>query len=173
MKEGTADGTRESQQGRRGQVRVVEEQLQLPLVGVLVDIRADMMAVVVAAGMKSSTRCLKRTGCECAGRSVRVLLAATWFAAAPSMANWCSAAVASVGRSRARRVEGGEVRLPSYETLRAEDPLHERAVERMEAEKTWWRLMGKADLPKLVTALRRLDIARAADGNEACRVASR
>jgi hypothetical protein len=31
----------------------------------------------------------------------------------------------------------------------------------MEAEKTWRRLMGKADLPKLVTALRRLDLARA------------
>ena len=30
----------------------------------------------------------------------------------------------------------------------------------MEAEKTWRRLMGKADFPKLVTALRRLDLAR-------------
>ncbi|MDX2094266.1 MAG: transposase [Kofleriaceae bacterium] len=32
----------------------------------------------------------------------------------------------------------------------------------MEAEKTWRRLMGKADMPKLVTALRRLDLARVA-----------
>jgi len=32
----------------------------------------------------------------------------------------------------------------------------------MEAEKTWRRLMGKADMPKLVTALRRRDLARAA-----------
>ncbi|HEY1816419.1 MAG TPA: IS256 family transposase [Kofleriaceae bacterium] len=37
----------------------------------------------------------------------------------------------SVRRSRARRVDGGEVRLPTYETPRAEDPLHERAVEQM------------------------------------------
>jgi transposase-like protein len=29
-----------------------------------------------------------------------------------------------------------------------------------EAEKTWRRLMGKADMPKLVTALRQLDLAR-------------
>ncbi|HEY1816420.1 MAG TPA: hypothetical protein VGG74_28940 [Kofleriaceae bacterium] len=34
----------------RRQVRLVEEQLRLPLVDVLVDIRADMMDVVVAAG---------------------------------------------------------------------------------------------------------------------------
>lgn len=32
----------------------------------------------------------------------------------------------------------------------------------MEAEKTWRRLMGRADMPKLVTALRRLDLAGAA-----------
>ena len=31
-----------------------------------------------------------------------------------------------------------------------------------EAEKTWRRLMGKADMAKLVTALRQLDLARAA-----------
>jgi len=30
----------------------------------------------------------------------------------------------------------------------------------MEAEKTWRRLTGKADMPKLVTAMRRLDVAR-------------
>jgi hypothetical protein len=32
----------------------------------------------------------------------------------------------------------------------------------MEAEKTWRRLMGKADMPELVTALRRLDLLRVA-----------
>ena len=32
----------------------------------------------------------------------------------------------------------------------------------LEAEKTWRRLMGKADMPKLVTALRQLDLARTA-----------
>jgi putative transposase len=36
----------------------------------------------------------------------------------------------------------------------------------MEAEKTWRRLMGKADMPKLVTALRRLDLARAAPASK-------
>jgi transposase-like protein len=33
-----------------------------------------------------------------------------------------------------------------------------------EAEKTWRRVMGKADMPKLVTALRELDLARATPG---------
>jgi transposase-like protein len=37
----------------------------------------------------------------------------------------------AVRRPRVRRVGGGEVRLPSYERLRAEDPLDERAVEQM------------------------------------------
>ncbi|MDX2086303.1 MAG: hypothetical protein SFX73_00580 [Kofleriaceae bacterium] len=35
----------------------------------------------------------------------------------------------------------------------------------MEAEKTWRRLMGKADMPKLVNALRRLDLAGAASSS--------
>ena len=41
----------------------------------------------------------------------------------------------------------------------------------MEAEKTWRRLMGKADMPKLVTALRRLDLARATPPPSAKRAA--
>ncbi|HEU4731319.1 MAG TPA: transposase [Kofleriaceae bacterium] len=36
----------------------------------------------------------------------------------------------------------------------------------LEAEKTWRRLMGKADMPKLVSALRRLDLARAAPSSK-------
>ena len=36
----------------RRQVRLVEEQVRLPLVGALVDIRADMLDVVVTAGMR-------------------------------------------------------------------------------------------------------------------------
>lgn len=42
----------------------------------------------------------------------------------------------------------------------------------MEAEKTWRRLMGKADMPKLVTALRRIDLARAAPSTTTTRCAA-
>ena len=35
-----------------------------------------------------------------------------------------------------------------------------------EAEQSWRRLMGKADLPKLVTELRKLDLSRAAAATE-------
>lgn len=36
----------------RREVRLVEEQIRLPLVDALVDVRADMLEVVVTAGMK-------------------------------------------------------------------------------------------------------------------------
>jgi hypothetical protein len=42
----------------------------------------------------------------------------------------------------------------------------------MEAEETWRRLMGKADLPKLVSALRRRDLTRAATPSSATKRAA-
>lgn len=36
----------------------------------------------------------------------------------------------------------------------------------MEAEKTWRRRMGKVDMPKLVTALRQVDVARTMPSNK-------
>lgn len=101
----------------------------MPLVDVLVDIRFDMMDVVVAAGMKVveamlEVRVCGRKHARAPGRDVvrggtvdgELVLGGRRVA---------------VRRPRARGVDGGEVRLPSYETLRAEDPLHERAVEQM------------------------------------------
>jgi len=114
------------------QVRLVEEQLRLPLVDMLVDIRADMLEVVVTAGMKVVEAMLEED---------RVRLCGPKHARAPGRDVVRGGTVdgelvlggrrVSVRRPRARRVGGGEVRLPSYEMLRAEDPLYERAVEQM------------------------------------------
>src|SRR5450432_317031 len=116
----------------RRQVRLVEEQLRLPLVDALVDIRADMMEVVVAAGMKVVEAMLEED---------RVRVCGPKHARAPGRDVVRGGTVdgelvlggrrVSVRRPRARRVGGGEVRLPSYERLSAEDPLDERAVEQM------------------------------------------
>lgn len=116
----------------RKQVRLVEEQLRLPLVDVLVDVRADMMDVVVSAGMKVVEAMLEED---------RVRLCGPKHARAPGRGLVRGGTVdgelvlggrrVAVRRPRVRRVGGREVRLPTYETLRAEDPLHERAVEQM------------------------------------------
>jgi transposase-like protein len=116
----------------RRQVRVVEEQLRLPLVDVLVDIRADMMDVVTAAGIRVVEAMLEED---------RVRVCGPKHARAPGRDVVRGGTVdgelvlggrrVAVRRPRARRVGGAEVRLPTYERLRAEDPLHERAVEQM------------------------------------------
>jgi transposase-like protein len=116
----------------RRQVRLVEEQLRLPLVDTLVDIRADMMEVVVTAGMKVVEAMLEED---------RVRICGPKHARAPGRDVVRGGTVdgelvlggrrVSVRRPRARLVGGGEVRLPTYETLRAADPLHERAVGQM------------------------------------------
>jgi len=116
----------------RKQVRLVEEQLQLPLVDALVDIRADMMDIVVTAGMKVVEAMLEED---------RVRVCGPKHARAPGREVVRGGTVdgelvlggrrVAVRRPRARRVDGGEVQLPTYETLRAADPLHERAVEQM------------------------------------------
>jgi transposase-like protein len=116
----------------RRQVRLVEEQLRLPLVDVLVDIRADMMDVVTTAGMRVVEAMLEED---------RVRICGPKHARAPGRDVVRGGTVdgelvlggrrVAVRRPRARRVGGAEVRLPTYETLRAEDPLHKRAVEQM------------------------------------------
>jgi len=116
----------------RRQVRLVEEQHRLPLVDVLVDIRADMMDVVTAAGIRVVEAMLEED---------RVRVCGPKHARAPGRDVVRGGTVdgelvlggrrVAVRRPRARRIGGGEVRLPTYETLRAEDPLHERAVEQM------------------------------------------
>lgn len=116
----------------RRQVRLVEEQLRLPLVDVLVDIRADMMDVVTAAGMRVVEAMLEED---------RIRICGPKHARAPGRDVVRGGTVdgelvlggrrVAVRRPRARRVGGSEVRLPSYERLSAEDPLNKRAVEQM------------------------------------------
>ncbi len=57
--------------------------------------------------------------------------------------------------STARRVSRRVTRWPSGTIV-----LRWALAGTMEAEKTWWRLMGKANIPKLVSMLRRLDLTR-------------
>ena len=116
----------------RRQVRHIEEQLRLPLVDALVDVRADMLEVVVTAGMKVVEAMLEED---------RVRLCGPKHARVPGRDVTRGGTVrgelilggrrVSVRRPRARRTGGGEVRLPTYEALRREDPLMERAVEQM------------------------------------------
>lgn len=116
----------------RRQVRLVEEQLRLPLVDTLVDIRADMLEVVVSAGMRVV---------EAMFEEDRVRICGPKHARAPGRDVVRGGTVdgelvlggrrVAVRRPRVRRVGGKEVHLPSHERLRAEDPLHERAVEQM------------------------------------------
>src|SRR6266568_7488034 len=116
----------------RRQVRHIEEQLRLPLVDALVDVRADMLEVVVTAGMKVVEAMLEED---------RVRLCGPKHARVPGRGITRGGTVrgelilggrrVAVRRPRARRVAGGEVRLPAYEALRHEDPLQERAVEQM------------------------------------------
>ena len=116
----------------RRQVRLVEQQLRLPLVDALVDVRADMFDVVVTAGMKVVEAMLEDD---------RVRICGPKHARAPGREIVRGGSVdgelvlggrrVTVRRPRARRVDGGEIRLPTYEAFRREDPLHERAVEQM------------------------------------------
>jgi transposase-like protein len=110
----------------------VEEQLRLPLVDALVDVRADMLEVVVTAGMKVVEAMLEED---------RVRLCGPKHARVPGREVVRGGTVrgelilggrrVAVRRPRARCVDGGEVTLPTYETLRREDPLEQRAVEQM------------------------------------------
>jgi hypothetical protein len=67
----------------RRQVRLAEEQLRLPLVGVLMNVRADMMEVVITAGMKVVEAMLEEDRIGSAARSTRGSQAARSRAAAP------------------------------------------------------------------------------------------
>jgi transposase-like protein len=97
-----------------------------------VDIRADMMNVVVAAGVKVVEAMLEED---------RVRVCGPKHARAPGRDVVRGGTVGgelvlggrriAVRRPRARRVDGGEVRLPTYEAFRGGDPLRERAVEQM------------------------------------------
>lgn len=116
----------------RRQVRLVEEQLRLPLVDMLVDIRADMLDVVVTAGMRVVEAMLEEDRVRiCGPKHARARGRETVRGGTVDGELVLGGRRVVVRRPRVRRVGGGEVRLPSYERLRDEDPLHERAVEQM------------------------------------------
>jgi transposase-like protein len=116
----------------RRQLRVVGEQIKLPLVEALVDVRAEMLEVVHTAGMKVVEALLEED---------RVRLSGPRYARRPGREMVRGGTVMGeltlggrriqVRRPRLRKVGGGEVRLPSYENLSTEDPLERRAVEQM------------------------------------------
>lgn len=116
----------------RRQVRLVEGQLRLPLVDALVDVRADMLEVVVTAGMKVVEALLEEDRARlCGPKHARVAGRDVTRGGTVRGELILGGRRVAVRRPRARRVDGGEVRLPAYETLRREDPLEERAVEQM------------------------------------------
>lgn len=116
----------------RRQVRLVEEQIRLPLVGALVDIRADMLEVVVTAGMRVVEAMLEEDRDRvCGPKHARVADRGVTRGGTVRGELILGGRRVAVRRPRARRVDGGEVRLPAYERLRSEDPLEERAVEQM------------------------------------------
>lgn len=116
----------------RKQVRLVEEQVRLPLVDVLVDIRADMMDVITAAGMRVIETMLEEDRVRvCGPKHARVPGRGVVRGGTVDGELVLGGRRVAVRRPRVRRVGGGEVQLPTYETLGAEDPLHERAVEQM------------------------------------------
>lgn len=116
----------------RRQVRAVEEQLRLPLVDALVDIRAELLEVVVTSGMKVVEAMLEDD---------RIALCGPKHARKEDREMGRGGTVrgelalggrrVSVRRPRVRRVGGGEVSLPTYEQFSNEDPLTVRAVEQM------------------------------------------
>lgn len=119
----------------RQQVREVEAQMELPLVEALVDIRADALNIVYTAGLKVVDAMLEED---------RVRLCGPKHARDPERELTRAGTVngeivlggrrVSVERPRVRRKNGGkkgEVSLPTYEALKREDPLADRAVEQM------------------------------------------
>lgn len=116
----------------RRQVRLVEEQVRLPLVEALINARADMMDVVVSAGLKVVEAMLEED---------RIRVCGVKHARVPGREITRGGTVrgelvlggrrVAIRRPRARRVDGGEVRLPAYEAFGREDPLEARAVEQM------------------------------------------
>src|SRR5215510_2628123 len=116
----------------RRQLRVVEDQLRLPLVDVLVDVRANMMEVVVAAGMKVVEAMLEEDRIRlCGPKHARNAERKVTRGGTVAGELVLGGRRVSVRRPRVHRVDGGEVRLPTYEAFGREDPLQERAVEQM------------------------------------------
>jgi len=110
----------------------VEEQLGLALSDALLELREEVHEFVVASGLKVVQAMLERD---------RVRLCGPKHARQPGREVMRAGTVpgevvlggrrVAVQRPRVRRVAGGEVRLPTYEWARREDPLGKRAVEQM------------------------------------------
>lgn len=116
----------------RRQVRLAEEQLRLPLVDVLMNVRASMMEVVVTAGMKVVEAMLEEDRIRiCGPKHARIAGRKVTRGGTVGGELVLGGRRVAVRRPRLRRVGGGEVGLPTYEAFGREDPLEKRAVEQM------------------------------------------
>lgn len=115
----------------RHQGRSVQRQHHLPLVDVIVDLRAELMEFVVASGLRVLTGLLEadRTGLCGPRYQHQADRQATRHGAVPSEVVLGGRKVA-LRRPRVRR-DGAEVPLPTFQTVAAEDPLNRRVVEQM------------------------------------------
>lgn len=116
----------------RKQVRLVEEQMHLPLVNALVDVRADLFEVVVTSGLRVVDAMLEED---------RIKLCGEKNARRPDREMVRGGTVngelilggrrVSIRRPRVHHTKGGEVQLPTYASFSKTDPLDERSIEQM------------------------------------------
>src|SRR5262249_49342425 len=116
----------------RRQVRLVEQQMVLPLVDTLVDVRSSVLDIVIQSGMKVVEALLeqdrdRRCGPKHARRPEREMVRGGTVDGEVVLGGRRVA----VRRPRVRRVEGSEVQLPTYAWMSRTDPLGDRAVEQM------------------------------------------
>lgn len=116
----------------RRQARAVEEQIRLPLVEALVDVRAAAHEIVTVAGLAVIQAMLEEDRARLCGpkHARRPDRDAVRGGTVEGEITLGGRRIA-IRRPRVRRVGGGEVPLPHYEHFSANDPLDERAVEQM------------------------------------------
>ena len=104
----------------------------MPLVEALIHARADMMDVVVSAGLKVVEAMLEEDRIRvCGAKHARVPGREITRGGTVRGELVLGGRRVAIRRPRARRVDGGEVRLPAYEAFGREDPLEARAVAQM------------------------------------------
>lgn len=104
----------------------------MPLVEALINARADMMDVVVSAGLEVVEAMLEEDRIRvCGAKHARAAGREITRGGTVRGELVLGGRRVAIRRPRARRVDGGEVRLPAYEAFGREDPLEARSVEQM------------------------------------------